>query len=95
MPVANFLLGAIMETVSATDLARHTREVLDKVVIQGTTLIVERNEMVIARITPEVPRMTAREALAGLEGVLTLEEADAWLRDSRGDFDELVRDPWA
>jgi hypothetical protein len=43
----------------------------------------------------KVPRMTAREALAGLEGVLTPEEADAWLKDSRGDFDESARDPWA
>jgi antitoxin (DNA-binding transcriptional repressor) of toxin-antitoxin stability system len=88
-------MKAIMQTVSATDLARHTREVLDTVVIHGATVIVERNERVIARITPEVPRMTASEALAGLGGVLTPEEADAWFRDSRSDFDESARDPWA
>lgn len=84
-----------MQTISATDLARRTREVLDKVAIQGTTVIVERSERVIARITPEIPHMTVREALAGLEDVLTPAEADAWLQDSRGDFDESVRDPWA
>jgi hypothetical protein len=84
-----------MLTISATDLARRTREVLDKVVIQRASIIVERNEMVIARITPEFPHMTASEALAGLEGGLSPEEADAWLEDSRGGFDESVRDPWA
>lgn len=73
-----------MQTISATDLARRTREILDTVAIQGSTVIVERNERVIARITPEVPHMTASEALAGLERVLTPEEVDAWLKDSRG-----------
>jgi antitoxin (DNA-binding transcriptional repressor) of toxin-antitoxin stability system len=84
-----------MQRISATDLAQHTREVLDKVLIQGTTIIVERDERAIARITPEIPHMTACEALADLEGNLAPEEADAWLRDSRGDFDDSVRDPWA
>jgi antitoxin (DNA-binding transcriptional repressor) of toxin-antitoxin stability system len=84
-----------MQTISATDLARHTREVLDEVVIQKTTVIVERNSRAVARITPEVPRMTAREALAGLEEGLSPEEVDAWSKDSRGDFDESVPNPWA
>jgi antitoxin (DNA-binding transcriptional repressor) of toxin-antitoxin stability system len=83
-----------MQTISATDLARRTREVLDKVALQGTTVIVARNERVIARITPEAPHMTAHEALLDL-GRLDPEEADAWQRDSRGDFDESVRNPWA
>lgn len=84
-----------MQTIRATDLARHTREVLDKVAGQGATIIIERNEIAIARITPEAPAMTAREALADLEGDLTQEEADAWLKDSRASLDESVRDPWA
>ncbi|MCL2161276.1 MAG: type II toxin-antitoxin system Phd/YefM family antitoxin [Betaproteobacteria bacterium] len=82
-----------MLVISATDLARRTREVLDKVVIHGATVVVERNQRVIARIAPEVPHITASAALAGLEGVLPPEEADAWLRDIRGNFDETVRDP--
>ena len=73
-----------MQTISATDLAWHTREVLDKVAVHGTTVIVARSERVIARSTPEAPHMTAREALAGLESVLTPAEANAWLQDSRG-----------
>lgn len=73
-----------MPTISATDLARRTREVLDQVVIQGLTVIVERNAVVVARITPETCRMTATQAFAELDGPLTPEEADAWLKDSRG-----------
>lgn len=84
-----------MQTISATDLTRRTREMLDKVVVQGTTIVVERNARVIARITPEVPSMTAREALAGLENSLSPQEADAWLKESRGDFEESVQNPWA
>ncbi len=84
-----------MQTIRATDLARRTREVLDKVVTQGATVIVERNEIIIARITPEAPHMTAMQALADLDENLSPEEADAWLKDSRGDFDESVRNPWA
>jgi len=86
-----------MQTITATDLARRTREVLDSVAIQGKTIVVERNETPIARIVPETPQMTALEALGNLEGHLTPEEAWQWLKDSRGDgfFDESVRDPWA
>jgi antitoxin (DNA-binding transcriptional repressor) of toxin-antitoxin stability system len=84
-----------MQVISATALARRTREVLDKVAIHGATIIVERNDVVIARIVPETPRMTAMEAFADLGGDMTPTEADAWLKASRGDFDESVRDPWA
>jgi antitoxin (DNA-binding transcriptional repressor) of toxin-antitoxin stability system len=84
-----------MQTVTTTDLTRHIREILDKVITQGATVIVERNDVAVARITPEVPYMTAVEALADLDTDLNPEEADLWLKDSRGDFDESVRDPWA
>lgn len=85
-----------MQTISATDLARRTREVLNKVATQRTSIRIERNEVPIARISPESASMTILEALADLGGVgFTPEEADAWLKDSRGDFDETVLDPWA
>ena len=81
-----------MLVISATDLARRTREVLDTVVIQGATVIVERNQKVIAKIAPEVSHMTASAALTGLEGGLLPEEADAWLKDIRGDFLPVCQD---
>jgi hypothetical protein len=37
-----------MQTVSATDLARNTREILDKVVSGGETVAIERNHTMIA-----------------------------------------------
>ena len=38
--------------------------------------------------------MTAAQAIAGLEGKLTSSQGDSWLKDSRGEFNEVVADPW-
>lgn len=85
-----------MQTVSATDLARNTREILDKVASRGETVAVERNHTLIAQIVPPVRTMTASQALAGLQlPMLTPTQAAAWLKDSRQDFGDAVRDPWA
>lgn len=85
-----------MQTISATDLARNTREILDKVASRGETVIIERNHTTIAQIMPPLQTMTASQALAGLTlPVLTLAQAAAWLKDSKGDFSDGVRDPWA
>jgi antitoxin (DNA-binding transcriptional repressor) of toxin-antitoxin stability system len=84
-----------MQNVTATDLARNTREILDAVAGRGETVVVERNHMMIARIVPAERPMTAAQALAGLPAVLTRSQAAAWLKDSRGAFDETVPDPWA
>jgi antitoxin (DNA-binding transcriptional repressor) of toxin-antitoxin stability system len=84
-----------MKTISATDLARNTGGILDQVAVRRETIIIERNRTVIAQLSPPQPTMSACEALADLDGDLTAAEADAWLKDSRGDFDEAVRDPWA
>jgi antitoxin (DNA-binding transcriptional repressor) of toxin-antitoxin stability system len=83
-----------MQTISATDLARNTREILDGVASRGETVAVERNRVTIARIVPPERTMTAAQALAGLQPMLTPNQADAWLKDSRQNFDETVRDPW-
>jgi len=50
----------------------------------------------IAQIVPPQRSMTAAQALAGLTlPMLTLEQASAWLNDSKADFGDLVRNPWA
>jgi antitoxin (DNA-binding transcriptional repressor) of toxin-antitoxin stability system len=86
----------IMQTVSATDLARHTREILDKVVSHGETVSVERNQILIAQIIPPRRVMTASQALDGLAiPLLSAAKAAAWLKESKGDFGDEVRDPWA
>lgn len=85
-----------MQTISATDLARNTREILDKVASRGETMAIERNHRVIAEIMPPQQTMTASQALAGLPlAMLTPAQATAWLQDSRQDFGDVVRDPWA
>lgn len=85
-----------MQTISATDLARNTREILDKVASRGETVIIERNHTTIAQIMPPPQTMTAAQALAGLTfPLLTPAQATAWLKDSKGDFGDGVRDPWA
>ena len=84
-----------MQTISATDLARNTREILDGVTSRGETVAVERNRMMIALIIPPERTMTAAQALAGLRPMLTPKQADAWVKDSKQGFDDTVRDPWA
>jgi antitoxin (DNA-binding transcriptional repressor) of toxin-antitoxin stability system len=84
-----------MQTISATDLARNTREILDRVASGGETVAVERNRTTIAKIVPSERTMTAAQALAGLQPMLTPKQAAAWLKDSKENFDETVRDPWA
>jgi prevent-host-death family protein len=81
-------------TITATELSRHTREILNRVKTGGETLAVERNGVPLARILPPEPSMTAAQALADWKPMLTEEDAEAWLQDSQGDFDPSVRDPW-
>lgn len=56
-------------------------------------MAVERNHIVIAQIVPPERTMTAAQALAGLQPMLPLNQAAAWLKDSKEDFDQAVRDP--
>ncbi|MDO3615309.1 type II toxin-antitoxin system Phd/YefM family antitoxin [Ralstonia pseudosolanacearum] len=84
-----------MPTITATDLARHTRHVLDQVVRGGQVVTIERNHAPVARLVPATPHMTAAQALADLPVTLTRAQATQWLQDSRGDFDDAVRSPWA
>jgi antitoxin (DNA-binding transcriptional repressor) of toxin-antitoxin stability system len=84
-----------VESISATELARNTREILDRVASLGETIAIERNHILIAQIVPSERMMTAAQALAGLRPMLTQEQGDAWLGDSKEELDNTVRDPWA
>ena len=85
-----------MQTISATELVRNMREILDTVSMTGETISVERNSVMIAQIIPPERTMTARQALTGFVfPLLTPNEAKAWLKDSKEGFDDDVRDPWA
>ncbi len=85
-----------MLSISATELARNTRGILDRVMQSGETVDVLRNNVVIAQIGPPKRSLTAFQAFEGFElPALSVEEGAAWLKDSRHVFDESVRDPWA
>ena len=85
-----------MQTISATELARNTREILDTVASRRETVVIERNHAIIAQIVPPSRNMTASQALDGLASpMLTAAQAAAWLRESREFFDDTVRNPWA
>ena len=84
-----------MQAISATDLARHTRQILDAVASRGETVLIERNHVMIAKIMPSEVTMTAAQALAGLCPMLTQRQGAAWQKDSDGGFGETLRDPWA
>jgi antitoxin (DNA-binding transcriptional repressor) of toxin-antitoxin stability system len=85
----------MMEKISATELARNTREILDRVVGLGETIAVERNHTLIAQILPAERTMTAEQAFADLRPMLTSRQGSRWLSDSRDSLDDTVRDPWA
>lgn len=84
-----------MATVTATELARRTREILDRVLSEGETIVVERNARPIAELVPAPRCMTARQALFGLSSMLNPDEAKRWMEDGRNAFSDDVRDPWA
>ncbi|MBN3744803.1 type II toxin-antitoxin system Phd/YefM family antitoxin [Burkholderia sp. Se-20373] len=84
-----------MLTITATDLARHTRQILDQVAQSGETVVIKRNQTVVARLVPAEPVMNATQALDGLPQSLGTDDAARWLRDSRAGFEDGVRDPWA
>jgi antitoxin (DNA-binding transcriptional repressor) of toxin-antitoxin stability system len=83
-----------MEIISASDLARNTSAILERI-LMGETVSVMRNRTEIAHIVPAKRTMKAAQAIAGLEGGLSPAEGESWLKDSRGEFDEEVRNPWA
>ncbi|MDH3403583.1 MAG: type II toxin-antitoxin system Phd/YefM family antitoxin [Acidobacteriota bacterium] len=86
-----------MRQVTATELARNLREVLDRVEFQREEHLVWRNQHQIARIVPGPAHQTAEEAMGDLYRVLSEDAGADWVRDSRDReglrLDEL-RNPW-
>ena len=82
-----------MPIISASDLARNTSAILERI-LMGETVSVIRNRTEIAHIIPAKRTMTAAQAIAGVEGGLSPAQGESWIKDSRGEFDEEVRNPW-
>ena len=89
-----------MKTITAAELRRNLRRVLDRVAIEGEEIVVERNREQVARLLPCPARLTALEAMADLYHILPEGAAATWEEDSRrtrwraGRLDKGVRDPW-
>ncbi len=96
-----------MREITATELSRNLRQILDRVEFMGEELLVVRNNHQIARIVPCSAHLTAMEAMADLYETLPEEAAAGWLEDSRLPFGDMnrkgpaqghadeMRDPWA
>ncbi|GAB6082848.1 hypothetical protein JCM30471_17620 [Desulfuromonas carbonis] len=88
-----------MRTITATDLARNLRQVLDRLVSEPEEIIIERNQRQIGRLVPGPGEMTALEAMADIYATLPPDAGKGWLADSRrvdneGSLAAEVRDPW-
>ncbi|MCZ7663194.1 MAG: type II toxin-antitoxin system Phd/YefM family antitoxin [Thermoleophilia bacterium] len=85
-----------MRTITATELARNLRQVLDQLVSDQEEIVVERNQQQVALILPVPGRQTALEAMADLYRTLPEDAAAGWLDESRrrGALSEEARDPW-
>ena len=90
-----------MKTITATELARNLRRVLDRVVADGEEVVIERNHEQIARLVAGPGRQNALEAMADVYRTLPEDVAATWERDARttrwrgSKLAKGVRDPWA
>ena len=71
-----------MQTVTATDLARNFRAMLNRVEFQHEELLVKRNNCPVARLVPDHGIMTAAEAFSDLYRTLPPDAGESWLVDS-------------
>ncbi len=90
-----------MKTITATHLARNLRRILDRLVIEGEGIVIERNRQQVARLLPGPAQQTALEAMGDLYRTLPDNAAATWETDSRkgpwkgNRLDKGIRDPWA
>jgi len=85
-----------MQTVTATDLSRNFRVMLNRVEFQHEELLIVRNNFPVARLVPGSATMTAAQAFSDLYCTLPEDAGKTWLADSRLDDkqESEVRDPW-
>jgi hypothetical protein len=86
-----------MKTMTVEEFFRDVRDVLARFERDKEEIVVLREGQPIARLLRPLRLMTAREAFAGLSGLLTDEEGEEWLRDIEDmntHLDQTIRDPW-
>jgi antitoxin (DNA-binding transcriptional repressor) of toxin-antitoxin stability system len=84
--------------ITVTEAARNFADCVNRAHYQGTTFVLLKNGVPVARIVPESRKAnTGRELAAALAKVrLTLEESSAWMRDLNEARGKLVpqKDKW-
>ena len=86
-----------MLRVTATEMARKFKQMMNLVEFEGEELVIIRNNHQVAKIIPGPATMTALEAMADLYRTLPDKAGKEWVRDGReGAPDSLtrLRDPW-
>ena len=53
-----------MHSISASELARNTSAVLDRVTRERELILIKRHHTIVARLSPQARTMTAAQALA-------------------------------
>jgi antitoxin (DNA-binding transcriptional repressor) of toxin-antitoxin stability system len=87
-----------MLQITATELARKFKQMMNLVEFQGEELIIVRNNHQVAKIIPGPATMTALEAMSDLYRTLPEDAGVTWVKESReGAATTLseLRDPWA
>ncbi len=86
-----------MRTITATDLSRNFRVMLNRVEFQHEELLIVRNNFPVARLVPGPATITAAEAFSDIYRTLPESAGKTWLADSRFDDsnDGEVCNPWA
>ncbi len=87
-----------MPTITATELARNLRKVLDQIEFRHESVTIIRNRREIARILPGPQVMTAEQAFIDIYGVVGEEAGQGWATDSlvsEENLEQGIRDPWA
>jgi len=86
-----------MRIITATELGRNLRRVLDNIMSTHEEYVIERNHRPVARLVPGPGHQTALEAMADLYRTLPEDAGENWIensRDAAGTLDEELRDPW-
>ncbi len=87
-----------MLQITATELARKFKQMMNLVEFQGEELVIIRNNHQVAKIIPGPAIMTALDAMSDIYRTLPEDAATTWVSDSReGSTDRLnnLCDPWA
>jgi antitoxin (DNA-binding transcriptional repressor) of toxin-antitoxin stability system len=86
-----------MLQITATELARKFKQMMNLVEFQGEELIIIRNNHQVAKIVPGPATMTALEAMSDLYRTLPDDAGADWVKESRpGLIDKIdkLRNPW-